>query len=325
MKKRLLALLLTVVMVFGMMATSASAASSLQDAMSEVNIYARNADLVWLTMNGSVKTHWYTYYNYTSASGKTTEIPAYCVDPRLYGVPAKVSEGTAIKYSASETITDPKIMGIISNGYPHMDLATLGVNSVEEAYYATKTALWIYLLGNWSVNGLGVNPSLTGADREAAQRVLQATKAIYQRGMNWTKIPDPKLTATPDRSTAYPATVNGEEVYQQIFTVTSGTWSIEPVLIALAEGAPSGAKITDMDGDEISALNIYDAVSGADGYSWQVKVVYPKSSVEGQTGTAKLVMRSTVVQYELYFAKTLESDKYGNIQEYVLDTGATRS
>ena len=271
-------------------------------------------------MNGSVKTQWYTYYNYTSASGKTTEIPAYCVDPRLYGVPAKVSEGTAIKYSASETITDPKIMGIISNGYPHMDLATLGVNSVEEAYYATKTALWIYLLGNWSVNGLGVNPSLTGADREAAQRVLQATKSIYQRGMYWTKIPDPKLTATPDRSTAYPATVNGEEVYQQIFTVTSGTWSIEPVVIALAEGAPSGAKITDMDGDEISALNIYDAVSGADGYSWQVKVVYPKSSVEGQTGTAKLVMRSTVVQYELYFAKTLESDKYGNIQEYVLDT-----
>ena len=133
-------------------------------------------------------------------------------------------------------------------------------------------------------------------------------------------VPDPKLTATPDRSTAYPATVNGEEVYQQIFTVTSGTWSIEPVVIALAEGAPSGAKITDMDGDEISALNIYDAVSGADGYSWQVKVVYPKSSVEGQTGTAKLVMRSTVVQYELYFAKTLESDKYGNIQEYVLDT-----
>ena len=88
MKKRFMAMLLTVAMVLGMMATPASAASSLQEAMSEVNIYARNADLVWLTMNGSVKTQWYTYYNFTSASGETKEIPAYCVDPRLYGVPA---------------------------------------------------------------------------------------------------------------------------------------------------------------------------------------------------------------------------------------------
>ena len=31
-------------------------------------------------------------------------------------------------------------------------------------------------------------------------------------------------------------------------------------------------------------------------------------------------MRSTVVQYEIYFAKTLERDTYGNIQESMLDT-----
>ena len=320
MKKRFMAMLLTVAMVLGMMATPASAASSLQEAMSEVNIYARNTDLVWLTMNGSVKTQWYTYYNFTSASGETKEIPAYCVDPRLYGVPAKVPEGTAIKYSATETITDPKVMGIISNGYPHMTFADLGVNSIEEAYYATKTALWCYLLGNWNVSGLGINPALTGADKEAAQRVLQATKAIYQRGMRWTSIPTPKLSATPDTSTAVAATIKGADCYAQTFTVTTGTWSLEPVLISLAEGAPSGAKITDMDGDEISSLNVNDAEYGSDGYSWKVKVVYPKSSIEGESGTAKIVLRSTVVQYELYFAKTLEADKYGNIQEYVLDT-----
>ena len=52
MKKRFMAMLLTVAMVLGMMATPAYAASSLHEAMSEVNIYARNADLVWLTMNG---------------------------------------------------------------------------------------------------------------------------------------------------------------------------------------------------------------------------------------------------------------------------------
>ena len=135
MKKRILSLLLAVLLLVGLLPTSALAASSLEDAMREVSIYARNDDLNWLTMNGSVRTQHYTYYRYTSVlDGSTTEVPAYCVDPNLYGVPALVPEGTAIHYTCSETVSDPKVCGIVSNGYPHVDLRTLGVNSVEEAY-----------------------------------------------------------------------------------------------------------------------------------------------------------------------------------------------
>ena len=322
MKKRILSLLLALMTALSLLAVPADAASTLEEAMAEVNIYGNKEPLTWLTMNGSVKTQYYTYYVYTSAlTGETTEIPAYCVDPNLYGVPLKAPDAsTPIKYSANETVSDPKVCGIIANGYPHMDMNTLGVSTVQEAYYATKTALWCYLLSSWDISKLGVNPNLSGADKEAAQRVLQAAKDIYTRGMRWDKLVEPRLTATPDRDTAYAATINGESCYQQVFTVTSETWSVEPVLIALAEGAPNGAKILDMDNNEISALNIRNATYGSDGYSWQVKVVYPASSIEGQTGTTKLTMRSTVVQYAIYFAKTLERDKYGNIQEYMLDT-----
>jgi len=322
MTKRILAILLAVLTAFSTLAVSANAASTLEEAMAEVDIYGEQEALTWLTMNGSVKTQYYTYYNYRSAlTGQVTQIPAYCVDPNLYGVPLKAPDSsTPIKYSASSKGDDPKITGIIANGYPHMDLATLGVSSVREAYYATKTALWCYILSSWDISKLGINPNLSGADKEAAERVLQAAKDIYTRGMRWDKLVEPKLTATPDRDSAYAATVNGESVYQQVFKVTSETWSIEPVLIALAEGAPSGAKILDMSNNEVSSLNINDATYGSDGYSWSVKVVYPASAVEGQTGTARLTMRSTVVQYEIYFARTLEADKYGNIQEYMLDT-----
>ena len=99
-----------------------------------------------------------------------------------------------------------------------MLLSTLGVNSVDEAYYATKTALWIYLLGNWSLDGLGINPSLSGAEKAAAERVLKATRDIYNRGMTWNKMVSPKLTATADQDTAYPVTINGESYYQQVVT-----------------------------------------------------------------------------------------------------------
>ena len=204
--KRLLSLMLAVLTVFGLFSLPASAASTLEEAMKEVNVYAKKADLNWLTMNGSIQTQHYTYYNYTSVqTGETTQIPAYCVDPRLRGVPVLVPEGTAMKYSAKSTVSDPKVCGILGNGYPHEPLTTLKVNTVEEAYYATKTALWTYLLGNWSINKLGINPNLTGEDKAAAQRVLAAAKWIYNRGMGWTQLVSPKLTATPDSQTAYAA------------------------------------------------------------------------------------------------------------------------
>jgi len=183
-KKRMISLLLVLVTLLGILPVTSFAAPTLEEAMAEVDVYARSETLDWLTMNGSVKEQHYTYYSYTSPiTNQANEIPAYCVDPRLYGVPALVPEGTPIKYTAPDTVSDPKVCGIIANGYPHEPLSTLKLNTPEEAYYATKTALWIYLLGNWSVNGLGINPN---ADRAAAERVLEATKTIYARGMGST-------------------------------------------------------------------------------------------------------------------------------------------
>ena len=321
MKKRILSLLLAVLLLVGLLPTSALAASSLEDAMREVSIYARNDDLNWLTMNGSVRTQHYTYYRYTSVlDGSTTEVPAYCVDPNLYGVPALVPEGTAIHYTCSETVSDPKVCVIVSNGYPHVDLRTLGVNSVEEAYYATKTALWCYILrGSWSINKLGINPALTGADKEAAQRVLKATQDIYYRGMLWNVMISPKLTAQPDRASAYPVTINGERYYQQIFTVTTETWPVgQKAAVTLAGSVPAGARIVDLQDREAATVALTTA--GEIGFQGKIKILYPVASVEGKTGSVQLNLSATVVQYAIFYAVCAEKDRYGNVQNYMLDT-----
>ena len=319
MLRRLSSLFLAVLVLVGTLAIPASAAPTLEEAMSEVNIYARNADLNWLTMNGSIKTQHYTYYNYSSPlTGETKEIPAYCVDPRLYGVPALVPEGTAIKYSSDRTVSDPKICGIIANGYPHITLGTLGVNNVEEAYYATKTALWIYLLDSWSLDGLGINPNLNGSDREAAERVLQATRDIYWRGMQWDSLVSPRLTVSADQDTAYPVQVDGQKYYQQIFTVTSDTWAIgETIRLTLPENAPSGTKLVDINDQEIAEVPL---TTTGDVYQGQFKVLYPEDSVRDQDGTMEIRLSGTVVQYAIYYATSLETDQYGDIQNYMLDT-----
>ena len=322
MKKRIISLLLTLVTLLGTLPIVSFAAPTLEEAMAEVDVYARTETLDWLTMNGSVKEQHYTYYNYrVGQAGQVKEIPAYCVDPRLYGVPALVPEGTPIKYTAPDTVSDPKVCGIIANGYPHEPLSTLKLNTPEEAYYATKTALWIYLLGNWSVNGLGINPN---ADRAAAERVLEATKTIYARGMGWNSIPTPRLTATADRDVAYPVTINGQPCYQQIITVSSDTWSIGTVKLGLPDNAPAGTKILDMNDQEITELTM-STFTFVDGHKGQCKIVYPASSIEGQTGTVQLKMTDVVSQYEIYYAKCLQTDQYGNIQDYMLDTDPSLS
>ena len=325
MKRRILALLMVLSTILSMIVVPAHAAPTLEEAMADVNVYAEKTNLTWLTMNGSIKTLWYTYYNYTSPNGTTTEVPAYCVDPELYGVPVLAPEGTPIRYGADHLEDNPKLVGIISNGYPHMSLETLGLTSKQQAYYATKMALWCYLIGSWNISSLGVNPSLTGADKQVAENVLTAAKAIYQRGMYWDQMYQPKLTATPDQSSAYAVTINGEECYQQVFTIDSDTWALEPVRVSLEQGAPAGTKIMSMDNTEISQFKLSTTRTAGAGYQAQIKVVYPKSAVEGNSGSAKLKFDTVVVEYKIYYAKTLQRSEYGDIQDYLLDTGATRS
>lgn len=64
-------------------------------------------------------------------------------------------------------------------------------------------ALWCYLLSTWDINKVTVNPNLTGLEAERAQKMLAAVKDIYTRGIWWTSIPQPVITATPDKEYAY--------------------------------------------------------------------------------------------------------------------------
>ena len=125
MKKRLVSMLLALVMVLGMLPATALAASSEEEALGEVNIYNGEQKLSYLSINGRIRELIYTYFNYVDSNGRTKEIPAYCVNPNTKGVPQTVGPGESIKYIAKEKGSDPKVMGIIANGYPTRGLSEL--------------------------------------------------------------------------------------------------------------------------------------------------------------------------------------------------------
>ena len=323
MKKRLISALLALVMVLGMLPATVFAASSEEEALGEVGIYNSGQKLSYLSVNGRIRELIYAYFNYVDRNGKVKEIPAYCVNPSDKGVPQVVTPGENIKYIANEKGSDPKVMGIIANGYPTRDLPELKLENKYEAYYATKVALWCYLLSSWSISTLKVNPNLTGAELQRAQAVLAAAKDIYARGTTWNKVLSPRITATPDRDTAYDTTVDGQQYKQQVFTVHSDTWVCNyAIRAAFSDPAsvPAGTRIVDMDNNDITTIT---TSSTGDGYAGQFKVLYPVSSVAGQTGSVQLSFTTDVYQYAVFYAVCAEQNKYGKLQNYMCDTDPT--
>ena len=323
MKKRLVSMLLALVMVLGMLPVTALAASSEEEALGEVNIYNGEQKLSYLSINGRIRELIYTYFNHVDANGRTKEIPAYCVNPNTTGVPQTVGPGESIKYIAKEKGNDPKVMGIIANGYPTRGLSELKLENKYHAYYATKMALWCYLLPNWNINNLKVNPNLTGAELQRAQAILAAAKDIYVRGTAWNKIYSPRVTAAPDRDTAYAVTVDGQQYKQQVFTVHSDTWVCNyAIRVAFSDPAsvPAGARIVDMNNKDITTIT----TSGTgDGYGGKFKVLYPAAAVAGKTSSVQLSFTTDVYKYAVFYAVCAEQNKYGQLQNYMCDTDPT--
>lgn len=323
MKKRLVSMLLVLVMVLGMLPVTALAASSEEEALGEVNIYNGEQKLSYLSINGRIRELIYTYFNHVDANGRTKEIPAYCVNPNIYGVPQTVGPGESIKYIAKEKGSDPKVMGIIASGYPTCGLSELKLENKYHAYYATKMALWCYLLPNWNINNLKVNPNLTGAELQRARAILAAAKDIYVRGTAWNKIYSPRVTAVPDRDTAYAVTVDGQQYKQQVFTVHSDTWVCNyAIRVAFSDPAsvPAGARIVDMNNKDITTIT----TSGTgDGYGGKFKVLYPAAAVAGKTGSVQLSFTTDVYKYAVFYAVCAEKNKYGQLQNYMCDTDPT--
>lgn len=323
MKKRFLSILLAMVMAFSILPTASLAAGSVEEALGEIDIYNDGQELSYLMINGRVRTLIYTYYNYVNAKGEIKEIPAYCVNPNTTGVPQTVDVGESIEYLAEEKTSDPKVLGIVANGYPTRSLEELGLENKYQGYYATKMALWCYLLSNWDINNLKVNSALSGVELQRAQKMLAAAKDIYARGTAWNEVLSPEVTCTPDRDTAYEVTIDGKQYKQQVFTFWSKTWVCDyAVEVSFTDpgSVPRGTRIVDMNNRDITTITTEGT---GDGYAGKFKVLYPLESVEGETGSVQLSFRTDVYKYAVFYAICQEKDEYGELQNYVVDTDPT--
>lgn len=98
--------------------------------------------------------------------------PAYCLDKTKKGVDNQLSYSVSVQ----NAISDVKLWRIIINGYPYKTIGELGCSNKEEAFTATKQAIYCYIHGN--------NPNDYSPIGEAGQRTLNALKQILANAEN---------------------------------------------------------------------------------------------------------------------------------------------
>lgn len=122
------------------------------------------------------------------------EFPAYCKNPGWKGVAQHTDKQYQIKPFGSIGAEESKILGVVRAGYPFKTPQELGVDSVDDAYYATNGAIHTAI-----VNGSLDNWSIKSGNEERNTKILNALKQIYNDGVAHPYSPPPitvKLTPT---------------------------------------------------------------------------------------------------------------------------------
>ena len=120
-----------------------------------------------LTYKGSQIITTYVGYN----DGEKT-YPAYCLNANLLGV----GEIGSYSVQVNDFVTDVGLLRRVINGYPYKTLEELGCESEEEAFTATKQAIYCYIHGN--------NIEDYDSIGEAGERTLNALYQIVSNAEN---------------------------------------------------------------------------------------------------------------------------------------------
>lgn len=119
-----------------------------------------------LTYKGVVVKSDYVVYNKDGVN-----YPAYCLDKTKTG-----ANTTGYTVSVQDSIKDVRLWRIIINGYPYKSIQQLGVANKEEAFVATKQAVYCYIHGNQVSDYAPIG--------QAGQRTLNAMKKILSDANN---------------------------------------------------------------------------------------------------------------------------------------------
>ncbi len=179
-----------------------------------------------------------TYYAYYTKDG--VNYPAYCLDKTKHGV------NNELEYSVSiqSAISDVKLWRIIINGYPYKTVEQLGCYNKEEAFSATKQAIYCYIHGNDPNGYTGIG--------EAGNRTVRAIKQILADSEKCTEIQISNNISIIKEQEKFDVDSKEKNYVSKIYSIKAGTTisNYKVQLSKVKEELPEGIKITDINNNE---------------------------------------------------------------------------
>ena len=195
------------------------------------NIYAVRDCGNLLTYRGTpVKVTYVEYIN------EGNHYPAYCMDKTKVG-----AETNSYNVSIEGAVSDVGLWRRIINGYPYKSIQELGVANAQEAFTATKQAIYCYIHGN--------NPSDYGAIGEAGQRTLNAMHTIINNAQNSKESKISSTIKINKNSDNWKQDENEKNYVSKVYSVSAGA-NIQNYKIILSRKNNQdigGIKLTDID------------------------------------------------------------------------------
>lgn len=285
MRKKLISIISIIVILIGLVPISSKAVVPIDTAY----IYANkktNGLLMWKGLR--IHTHLAVY----KKDGK--EYPAYCMDRELPGVEIGRTQTVDVK----QLVNNVMVWRAIINGYPYKSISELGCNTEEEAYLATKQAVYC-MLTNRDVNEYS-------AIGESGERTLNALKTIVNnaRNSNQTKVSSEltvneqeKLWKIDDLDSSY---------ISKTFLVTANA-SMSKYIVSVKNLNIEGYKLVDQNNKEKTEFT----------NSEKFKILIPIQEVK-QDGNFSINVSAQVATKPVFYGESRDS----GLQSYAL-TGYT--
>ena len=285
MRKKLISIISIIVILIGLIPISSKAVVPIDTAY----IYA-NKKTEGLLMWKGLKIH--THLAVYKKDGK--EYPAYCMNRELPGVEIGRSQTVDVK----QLVNNVMVWRAIINGYPYKSISELGCNTEEEAYLATKQAVYC-MLTNRDVNEYS-------AIGEAGERTLNALKTIVNnaRNSNQTKVSS-ELTVN-EQGKLWKIDNLDSSYISKIFLVTANT-SMSKYTVNVKNLNIEGYKLVDQNNKEKTEFS----------NSEKFKILIPIQEVK-QDGNFSIEVSAQVATKPIFYGESRDS----GLQSYAL-TGYT--
>ena len=233
---------------------------------------------------------------YVAYNDEGKSYPAYCLNVNLPGV----GESGSYTVSTNELISDVGLWRRVINGYPYKTLNDLGCKTKEEAFTATKHAIYCYVHG--------VNPDNYSAIGEAGNRTLNAMKKIISDAENSKEV-KMQTSITINKNTDKWNVDNIDKNYVSKTYVVESNADYKKYNISIEKtgesNLPDGLKITDSKNNEKNTFNKGE----------KFKVLIPVRNLKNN-GDYTLYVKTEMNTKPVLYGKAPSS----NLQDYALTT-----